>query len=260
MPIHMNTDGQRDPPAVTAVNGGGSSPYVLICEHASNYIPASYNRLGLTDRDVARHIAWDIGAAPLARNLSDELDAPLFLSGYSRLLIDCNRLLRSPSSIPACSEDTSIPGNHGLAAAEINRREGAYFTPFQKRIAGFLDDRLAAGRPSVILGIHSFSPTYRGARRTWHLGVLHGQATQLATRLIEGFRRDPQLVVGDNEPYRIDPEEDYTVPVHGDARGIPAVLIEVRNDLLDSGGGIQDWAARIAEVLQVNGGPFATTP
>jgi predicted N-formylglutamate amidohydrolase len=248
----MDAEGYPEPPAVTAVHEGGTSPYLLICEHASNYIPARYGNLGLTDEDVAGHIAWDIGGALLARRLSDLLDAPLFLSGYSRLLIDCNRPLSSPSSIPVHSEYIEIPGNQGLAAAEVALRERTFFTPFQERIARVLDDRVAAGRPSVILGIHSFTPTYLGAERAWHVGVLHGGATALASRLIEGFRRDPKLVVGDNEPYRIDLEEDYTVPVHGDARGIPAVLIEVRNDLLAGVVDIQKWAVRIAGVLDAH--------
>lgn len=256
----MNADKYHDPPAVTAVNEGGSSPYLLICEHAANYVPASYDNLRLTVKDLASHIAWDIGAALLARRLSGLLDAPLFLSGYSRLLIDCNRPPRSPSSIPARSEDTEIPGNQGLSSAEVVFRERAFFAPFQERITRFLDDREAAGRPSSLLGIHSFSPTYRGVLRTWHVGILHGRATALASRLIEGFRRDPKLVVGDNEPYRIDPEEDYTVPVHGDARGIPAVLIEVRNDLLVSVVDIQTWAARIAGVLDLQARPATGNP
>lgn len=240
----------REPPAVTAVNEEGASPYLLICEHASNYIPARYGGLGLASGDLVRHIAWDPGAADLARQLSGLLDAPLFLSGYSRLLIDCNRPPGSPSSIPVRSEDTEIPGNRGLAPAEIAHRVAAYFTPFQKWIARVLDARSAAGRPSAILGVHSFSPIFCGARRVWHVGVLHGRATALASRLLEGFRRDPRLVVGDNEPYRIEPDEDYTVPVHGDARGIPAALIEVRNDLLVGASDIDSWASRIARILE----------
>jgi len=244
---------REHPAAVTVVNEAGASPYLLICEHASNYMPARYGRLGLTDTDVRSHIAWDIGAGLLARRLSDLLDAPLFLCGYSRLLIDCNRPPGSRSSIPAQSESVEIPGNQGLATADVEHREKTFFRPFQERITRFLDDRQAASQASAILGIHSFTPTYLGIGRIWHVGILHGGAAELASQLIEGFRRDSSLAVGDNEPYRIDPEEDYTVPVHGDARGIPAVLIEVRNDLLANSEDIESWAGRIVGILPTPG-------
>lgn len=239
----------REGSAVTVLNERGTSPYLLICEHASNYIPTSYDSLGLATEDLERHIAWDPGAADLARRLSATLDAPLFLSGYSRLLIDCNRPLRSPGSIPVRSEDTNIPGNRELTPTEKSRRAATYFLPFHERIARFLDDRLAAGRPSIILSVHSFSPIYLGARRIWHVGVLYGQAKALASKLIQRLETDPKLIVGDNEPYKINPDDDYTVPIHGDARDIPAVLLEVRNDLLVHASDIEAWATRITETL-----------
>ncbi|WP_291298187.1 N-formylglutamate amidohydrolase [Elioraea sp.] len=237
------------PPPVTVVNAGGRSPVVLICEHASNHIPDSHAGLGLDPADLLRHIAWDIGAAALARRLSALLDAPLFLSGYSRLLIDCNRPPGAATSIPLRSEDTLIPGNQALSRDEITRREAAYFAPFQDRIAGFLDARVAAGQRTTILGVHSFTPVFRGVRRSWHAGVLYRDATTLGARLRDALRADPALVVGDNEPYRIALDEDYTVPVHGDQRGIPAALIEVRQDLLATGDGVEAWADRLAAIL-----------
>jgi predicted N-formylglutamate amidohydrolase len=238
-----------EPAAVTAVNEGGRSPVVLICEHASNHIPARYGALGLAPADLLRHIAWDIGAADLARRLSALLDAPLFLSGYSRLLIDCNRPPGSATSIPPKSEDTVIPGNQALSRDEIASREAEYFAPFQDRIARFLDARTEAGRPSTILGVHSFTPVFLGRTRSWHAGVLYRNATGLGARLLTGLRSDPALTVGDNEPYRIALDEDYTVPVHGDARGLPAALIEVRQDLLGTAPDIEDWARRLAAGL-----------
>jgi predicted N-formylglutamate amidohydrolase len=235
--------------AVTVVNEGGGSSIVLVCEHASNHIPERYAGLGLAPAYLQRHIAWDIGAAALARRLSALLDAPLFLSGYSRLLIDCNRPPGSPTSIPPRSEDTIIPGNQALTADEISRREAAFFTPFQDRIARFLDARAAAGRRSTILGIHSFTPVFHGERRIWQAGVLYRDAVALGEGLLAALRADPALTVGDNEPYRIALDEDYTVPVHGDARGLPAALIEVRQDLLGTAPDIEDWARRIAAGL-----------
>lgn len=231
------------------MNEAGDSPLLLICEHASPYIPQEYAHLGLAPEDRLRHIAWDIGAAELARQLSGLLNAPLFLAGYSRLLIDCNRPPGVPSSIPARSEDTDIPGNRDLSPDEVARRTSMYFTPFQARIATFLNTRMAARKPSLIIGIHSFTPVFRGERRIWHAGVLYRDAVKLGARLMAQLSADPALIIGDNEPYRIELEEDYTVPVHGDARGIPAALIEVRQDLLGDAAGIAEWAARLAPIL-----------
>jgi predicted N-formylglutamate amidohydrolase len=237
------------PPPVVAVNETGASRYVLLCEHASNYMPEEYRDLGLPAEELERHIAWDIGAAALARNLSSLLDAPLFLSGYSRLLIDCNRPLLAPSSIPVRSEATDIPGNHGLDQAERDRRAHAYFWPFQTRVAQALDARLAAGRPTAVVGIHSFTPTFLGVQRPWHVGVLYGRAVAFARALVTRFAAEKALIVGDNEPYRVSAEEDYTVPIHGDGRGIDAALIEVRQDLVTTSEGIEEWASRLAAVL-----------
>jgi predicted N-formylglutamate amidohydrolase len=239
------------PPAVAAVNEGGASPFVLLCEHASNHIPERYAGLGLPPRDLRRHIAWDIGAADLARGLSRRLDAPLFLSGYSRLLIDCNRPPGAPTSIPTRSEDTDIPGNQDLAPGERARREAAYFAPFHAAVARLLDRRAAERRRTVVLGVHSFTPVFLGVARPWLAGVLYAGAERFGRALVERLAGElGPAAVGDNEPYRIEPEEhDYTVPVHGDARGLDAALLEVRQDLIAGAAEADAWAARLASVL-----------
>lgn len=238
------------PAAVTVVNEGGVSPFVLLCEHASNHIPAAYAGLGLPPEELTRHIAWDIGAAELARHLAALLDAPLFLAGCSRLLIDLNRPLHAPSSIPEVSEATAIPGNRNLDALERARRRTACFTPFHDRVAAHLDRRQAAGRPVRVIGVHSFTPVFLGVRRPWHAGVLYGRAARFAGALVAELAREPGLVIGANEPYRIEAEMDYTVPVHGDQRGIDAVLTEVRQDLLGSVEECRAWATRLAAALE----------
>jgi predicted N-formylglutamate amidohydrolase len=238
------------PAPVTLVNGEGRSPILLLCEHASNHIPPGYARLGLAEAELQRHIAYDIGAAELARRLAARLDAPLLLAGYSRLLIDLNRPLQAPSSIPEISEATVIPGNRGIDAAERARRQEAWFAPFHDRVAGLLDARAAAGRRSVVIGVHSFTPVYLGQRRPWHAGILYGAARAFGGALVRGLAAEPGLVIGDNEPYRIEAAMDYTVPVHGDARGLDAVLLEVRQDLLVDAAGWEDWADRLARVLR----------
>lgn len=237
------------PPAVTVLNEGGASPYLLLCEHASNHIPEAYASLGVAPADLQRHIAWDIGAANLSRHLSRLLDAPLFLSGYSRLLIDCNRPLLTPTSIPTRSEETDIPGNRGLDAAERARRAEAYHAPFHRRVEQALDQRVSLGRPTVVLGIHSFTPVFFGERRPWHAGVLYGQAAAFGQALAARIAEEPGLCVGDNEPYRVTPDTDYTVPVHGDRRGLTAALIEVRQDLIADDAGAEAWASRLAPSL-----------
>lgn len=234
---------------MVALNEGGSSPFVLLCEHASNHVPPRYAGLGLPASALERHIAWDIGAAALARCLSALLDAPLFLSGVSRLVIDCNRPLGTATSIPTRSEATGIPGNQGLAAEERAARAAAYFTPFHDRVAGLLDHRIACQRPTIVIGVHSFTPVFLGVSRPWHAGVLYADATAFGQALVAGLRGDALLMVGDNEPYRIESTMDYTVPVHGDARGLAAVLLEVRQDLIGTAEGVTEWATRLATAL-----------
>ena len=240
----------KDVPAVTTVNEDGRSPYVLLCEHASNYIPDHYAGLGLQEPDLRRHIAWDIGAADLSRLLSARLDAPLVLSGYSRLLIDCNRPLLTPTSIPTRSEDTEIPGNHGLPAEERERRAAAYFTPFNSRVAAMLDRRARDGTPTIVVGVHSFTPVFRNVARPWQCGVLYAAAAVFGQALVARLAAEPGLNVGDNEPYQITATTDHTVPVHGDQRGIAAALIEVRQDLLGTDDGVEEWAQRLVAALR----------
>lgn len=241
--------GAHDAPAATAENASGVSPYVLLCEHASHFIPPEYGGLGLPGAELRRHIAWDIGAAALARLLSHMLDAPLFLSGYSRLLIDCNRPLGTPTSIPERSEDTVIPGNAGLSAAERVRRAAAYFSPLEQLVTAELDRRTRLAIPSIVLGVHSFTPVFQGVRRPWQAGVLYAEATDFGRGLVERLAADAALTVGDNQPYQVEAEHDYTVPVHGDRRGIPAALIEIRQDLLGAEADIARCSAWLAPAL-----------
>ncbi|MER8955152.1 N-formylglutamate amidohydrolase [Mesorhizobium sp. M0833] len=212
-------------------------------------MPAEYARLGLDSSHLQRHIAWDIGAAAVTRLLSKLLDAPAFLSSYSRLLIDLNRPLGSSGSIPVQSEDTDIPGNVGLDPAERNRRAEIMFAPFHDRVAAHLDERAKQGRATRIATIHSFTPVFLGVGRPWHAGVLYDQAIEFGQAVLAGLNIDGALNVAANEPYVISRNGDYAIPVHGDDRGIPAVLIEIRQDLLASRSGIEEWAKRLAAAL-----------
>lgn len=237
------------PAPVERINEEGDSPIILVCEHASNHIPDDYGRLGLDPDDLERHIAWDIGAAAVVRRLSALLDAPAFLGTYSRLLIDLNRPPGSAASIPVRSEATDIIGNHGIAPAERARRETMIFAPFQAAIAELLDRRVLAAQPSILVAVHSFNPVFLGEVRPWHAGILFGDARAFGERLVTGLARDPALTVAANQPYSVSREEDYSVLIHGDDRGIPAVLVELRNDCVAAAADAKAWAGRLADVL-----------
>ncbi|PSJ60442.1 N-formylglutamate amidohydrolase [Pseudaminobacter soli (ex Li et al. 2025)] len=238
-----------EPPPYAVVNPDGESPFLLLCEHASNRIPRALGDLGVSEAERQRHIAWDIGVSALAQHLSRTLDAPLFMANYSRLVIDCNRPLHVPSAIPEISEKTEIPGNFDLSEEERQQRIETFFTPFADAVARRLDRLQAKGKRPFVVGVHSFTPVYFGKSRPWHAGILYGKATEFGHSLINSLKRDSTLVVGDNEPYNIDPEEDYTVPVHADARGFPGALIEVRHDLIDTLESVEAWGHRLTRCL-----------
>jgi predicted N-formylglutamate amidohydrolase len=230
----------------------GGSPFVLICEHASNFIPPRYHGLGLADHDLARHIAWDIGAAELARCLSERLDAPTFLAGFSRLLIDANRPPLAPSSIPAVSEDTAIPGNVDLSAAEREIRRDVFFEPFHRLVAAHLDRRRRDGIPTAVVGVHSFTPVFLGVVRPFHVGVLFDGAAAWGNALARQLQKRMSLDVRTNEPYSVSAEEDYTAYIHGADRGLAALLIEIRNDLLGIPTDVIRLAREISAALETS--------
>ncbi|HEY3252651.1 MAG TPA: N-formylglutamate amidohydrolase [Polyangiaceae bacterium] len=238
-----------EPAAFEVIDDQRRSPFLITCDHAGKRLPRALGTLGLPDSELDRHIAWDIGAAQVARALAHELGAFAILQTYSRLAIDCNRPLGVPSSIPLLSENTLIPGNHGLSAALAAERARAIFQPYHARILSELERRAHAGQPSVLIAMHSFTPTFMGVARPWHTGMLYNRDVRLGRALIELLRRDPELVVGDNEPYSVSDLSDYGVVVYGERRGIPHVEIEIRQDLLLEEAGQAAWAARFARVL-----------
>lgn len=237
-----------EPPAFEIVNAHGRGNAVLVCDHAANRVPRRLDNLGLAPEQLADHIGWDPGAAEVARRLSAQLDAPLVLSGYSRLVIDCNRPLRSPELIPEQSAGVPVPGNRGLSPEDRNLRINTLFQPYHRAIATLLDSR--AHQPSLLLSIHSFTPVLDNKPRPWHIGVSYGHDRRLAALLLNALARDASIIVGDNQPYPIDNEFDYTIPVHGEARGIKNVMIEIRQDGIRDTAGVATWATRLAEVYR----------
>lgn len=239
-----------EPPPYAVINPDGASPYLLLCEHASNRIPRALGELGLPEAERQRHIAWDIGVSALSQYLSRALDAPLFMTNYSRLVIDCNRPLGVPSAIPEMSETTEIPGNLDLTDAERQQRIDTLFTPFADAVARRLDHLQEEGKRPFVVGIHSFTPVYFGKQRPWHAGILYGEAAGFGQALICELQSEAALTIGDNEPYNIHPDEDYTVPVHADDRGLPGALIEVRHDLIDTFSGVSEWGERLTRCFE----------
>jgi len=226
-------------------------PFLLVCDHAGNRVPRRLGTLGVPDSERQRHIAWDIGAAGVVRHMVRRLGAFAILQTYSRLVIDCNRPPAVESAIPTVSEDTAIPGNLNLSVADRARRQAEIFEPYHDRIAAELDRRQAAQIPTVLVAIHSFTPVYRGVARPWHVGLLYNRDDRLSRPMIELLNREGGLVVGDNQPYSVSDESDYTIPVHAERRGLPYGEIEIRQDLIGDEAGQSLWAERMARLLTI---------
>jgi len=239
--------GPDEPGPVIRRPGRGETPFVIACDHAGRRIPAALGTLGLPDAELDRHIAWDIGAAPLSEHLAEAFGAPLVMQTYSRLVIDCNRKLDHPTSIPVISERTEIPGNVGLTAAQAEARAREIFAPYHAALAETLDAR--AGLPTLLVAVHSFTPVFLGVARPWQAGVLYHLETRLAGIMIDLLRAEGDLTVGDNEPYVLTGTSDYTVPHHAEARGLPYLELEIRQDLIADAAGQRAWADRLTRLL-----------
>ena len=241
--------GPDELPAFELINPQGQSNAVLVCDHASNRVPQRLGNLGLDAAQLAEHIAWDPGAAEVARLLCAELDAPLVLSGYSRLVIDCNRPLHNAESIAAQSAGILVPGNLDLSRQQRESRINALFRPYHDAIDQLLESRIR--QPSLLLSIHSFTPVLHEQSRPWHIGVSFWRDRRFASLLIDALSRSGDIIVGDNQPYPIEADIDYTIPVHGEARKIPSAMIEIRQDGIRTVTGVAAWATRLAEAYRL---------
>jgi predicted N-formylglutamate amidohydrolase len=239
-----------EPPPFIEFGRGGRSNFVIVVDHASRRIPRRLGDLGLPQSELERHIAWDIGSLAVARQVAAALDAPLVAQNYSRLVIDCNRNPAVASSIPTIGESIEIPGNLDLSEEEIAARRSEIFYPYHDHVRALLDERLAAGRPTILVAQHSMTDIFRGVRRPMHAAVLYNRDRRFAALVLEMLRRDTGLLIAENEPYFVSDETDYTIPRHAEARQLPHVEIEIRQDLLHDEAGQSDWAGRITHALR----------
>lgn len=242
--------GTEDPPPVEVLRAGATSPFFLTCEHSGKVFPQRLGTLGLGPEDLARHITYDIGAAAVARSLSQRLDAHLVLQTYSRLVVDCNRSPDAEDFIVTRSETTPIPGNHAVTEQEAKARADEIFHPYHDTIAAALDERQAAERITVLIAVHSCTPVFHGVSRPWHVGVLHEHDPRFAKILLDLLGDEGHLCVGDNEPYYMTSDKDYAVPVHGQNRGLPHVELEIRQDLIATPEGQEEWAEFLAGIFR----------
>ncbi len=242
-----------EPAPVMVHNPDGASPLLITCEHAGNALPRKLGSLGLDQERMGMHIAWDIGAAETARFLSDALGAPLVMQRYSRLLIDCNRPPSSRDSIPLVSDGVTIPSNADLSSDERAARVREIFQPYHDVISTLLDANIPSGRTRALLSLHSFTPQLMAssAPRPWAIGVLYNRDQRLAASVHDAIvRSQSPYTVEYNEPYNICDSSDYTIPVHGEGRSLPHVLLEIRNDHISDTQGARIMARFLAYIFQ----------
>lgn len=246
-----NLLGTSDPSPVTVEAPGGRSPLLLVSDHAGNRVPASLRDLGLGTRDRNRHISWDIGIRGVTSHVSRRLDATYVHQRYSRLVIDCNRMPGCAESMPAVSDGTPVPGNRDLSDAAVAERIEEIFRPYHAAIVAEFDERERRARPPALISMHSFTPMLDTERvaRPWQIGVIYHRDRRIGRALVELLQADRALCVGENEPYTVNIDIDYTVPVYGERRGIPYVEIEIRQDLIENEAGQIEWGERMAELL-----------
>lgn len=228
--------------AFETIAGDGKCPLLFLCDHASNRLPEG--ALGLDPGLLETHIAYDIGAAAMTRALASAYGAPAFLGGWSRLLIDLNRGADDPTIVMKLSDSSIIPGNGYADACEVARRIKAFHAPYHAAIDAALEQM---GPDAMVISLHSFTPAWKGRPRPWEVGVLYDRDTRLSAPLMVRLK-EAGFTVGDNEPYSGALEGD-TLYQHGTLRGLPHVLIEIRQDLIASDAAAQAFALRLKPIL-----------
>jgi predicted N-formylglutamate amidohydrolase len=240
------SEAKRQSDAVDVINPAGAGAVVLLCEHASNLIPARYHGLGVKPDDRDSHAAWDPGALALSLLLSQALDAPLVASTVSRLVYDCNRPPEAPSAMPEKSELVEVPGNRNLTEADRDERVQTIYVPFCAALSDLLEARAARGQATVLVTVHSFTPVYFGKPRAVEIGILHDADTRVADAMLAAAPALPHRRIERNMPYGPADRVTHSLQLHALSRGLPNVMLELRNDLVSSS---EDIAAIAEEVL-----------
>ncbi|MDG6093747.1 N-formylglutamate amidohydrolase [Acetobacter sp. AN02] len=244
MPLLMSDD----PNPVHIFGRDRGSPFLLVSDHAGRAIPEALADLGVSAAERSRHIGWDIGIDGTGRRLADRLGTLLIEQSYSRLVIDCNRAPGNPTSVVEVSDGTVIPANRSITPEARAAREDEIHAPYHDRIREELDRRLAAGRETFLVALHSFTPVMGGHRRPWLAGVLHNYDPRFG-RIVLNLLSEKGILTGDNEPYALTGATDYTIPTHGEQREIPHLELEIRQDLIESEAGQEKWSALLEDVL-----------
>ena len=237
--------GPDDPPPFDILQTQPSRPALLVCDHASNRVPAKFHNFGVSAEVMLTHCAIDIGAGEVTRLLSRSLGLPAVLAGYSRLVVDCNRRLDDPTAFPASIDGVEVPGNYNLTHADRQARADALYWAYHHAVRDQLGVLESMAKAPALIAIHSFVPIRGGQRRPWDIGVLWDKDPRMPRALIEGLRKIPDLVVGDNEPYSGKHIHDFTIDHHAEAEGLPHVSVEIRQDLIET----QEGAEHLAEIL-----------
>jgi predicted N-formylglutamate amidohydrolase len=238
-----------DPTPFTVQRPEGGSPFLIVCDHAGRTIPERLGDLGLPQEVRDRHIGWDIGAVEVAEALGARLDACTVSQAYSRLVIDCNRPPQHLQSVVETSDGVTVPGNAGLSRPEVEARLREIHAPYHRHIAELLQRRLAAGKDTLLVSVHSFTPVMNDTPRPWTFGVLHDGASPLSSAMLDLLGRQPGAVVGDNQPYSLEPSVDFTVPHHAIANGLDYLELEIRQDTIATAAGAQRVADLLARLL-----------
>ncbi len=231
------------------IEGDAGGGLLIICDHASNGIPPEYGTLGLAQSELDRHIGYDIGCDALSRALADSLRAPAIVSLFSRLLIDPNRGEDDPTLIMKISDGAIVAGNAHVDADERENRLNRFYRPYHGGIETLIGAAMAAGPAPALLSIHSFTGSWKGWQRPWHAGILWDKDPRLAMPLLDRLCAERSLRVGDNEPYSGALHND-TMYRHGTQRGLAHALIEIRNDLIATPAGVQEWTDQLAPILR----------
>jgi predicted N-formylglutamate amidohydrolase len=231
------------------IEGDLATGVLILCDHAANLIPSDYGTLGLAPEDLARHIAYDIGAAAVAEHLARALRAPALLTRYSRLLIDPNRGPDDPTLVMQISDGRVVPGNAALDEAEIATRIARFYAPYHLAVEAAIDAGVTAGMPPVLVAVHSFTQAWKSVPRPWHVAVLWDKDPRFACPLLRELEAIPDITVGDNVPYSGQLKGD-TLYQHGTLRGLAHALIEVRQDLILSPEGQAEWGEILARVVR----------